>query len=586
MKISRMLTQTLKEDPQEAEIPSHKLMLRSGMIRRVASGIFNYLPLGLKVIRKVEKIIREEMNDIGGQELLMPALTPMELWEQTGRREVVGDNLFQLKDRWGRRLCLGMTHEETVTDIARKELHSYKDLPIMLYQIQMKFRDEPRPRGGVLRGREFIMKDAYSFHRNDESLDETYRDCYKAYQRIFARCGMETVAVIADPGPIGGTDNHEFMVLSESGEDTVFLCDGCGYAANKEMAAFIDEERNIPERPSKSGLEKIHTPNVSTIEQLMEFMGTPENEFIKALVYIVDKKPVMALVRGDAEVNEVKLRRTLEVKSIRMATADEIMEFTGGELGFSGPVGMEGKIVLADPEIKFMSGAVCGANEKDYHFKNVNPDIDFKVTRYVQLREARLGDRCPLCGKMMRVARSIELGHIFKLGTKYSESMKARFNEENGSEKEFIMGCYGIGVTRIVAAAIEAHYDRDGVIWPVSIAPFECVVMPIMSNDKGQMKIAGEIYLELKKRGIDVALDDRDARPGFKFKDADLIGYPLRIVVGKKALQEGLIELKLRIQKDRRMIEKEKVVEEVINILNTEKAKIRLQADRFEVCPC
>ena len=586
MKVSRMLTQTLKEDPQEAEILSHKLMMRAGMLRRLASGIYNYLPLGWKVIQKIQKIIREEMNAIDGQELLMPAMNPRELWEETGRWNIMGDNLFRLKDRWGRDFCLGMTHEEVITDIARKEIQSYRDLPIMLYQIQTKFRDEPRPRGGVMRGREFIMKDAYSFHKSFESLDETYRDCFRAYWRIFSRCGMNTVAVEADPGPIGGTDNHEFMVLSEDGEDTVFLCPGCDYSANREMAYFKDITVEPEDKPTESKIEKIHTPNVSTIEKLVEFLDVPADKFIKAMIYIADEKPVMALVRGDGDLNEVKLRRALGIKSLRMADAEEIEKFTGGGMGFSGPVGMEGKTVIADPEIMGLTDAVCGANEADYHFKNVNPGLDFKVDKYTQLREARIGDMCPKCGKMMNTRRSIELGHIFKLGRKYSDDMQANFLDENGEKHTFIMGCYGIGVTRIAAAVIDANHDKDGIIWPVNIAPFEVLVMPIMHDDEAQREISMKIYNDLKKLGVDVAYDDRDARPGFKFKDADLIGYPIRVVAGRDSASKGLIEVKVRSEKDKLFFKTEEVVDKVMELLDRERQKLSLMADRFEGCPC
>jgi len=584
MRVSRMLTHTQKEDPQEAEVVSHKLMIRAGMLRRVSAGVYNYLPLGWKVIKKVMDVIRGEMDAIDGQELLMPAMNPRELWEETGRWEVMGDNLFRLKDRWGRDYCLGMTHEEVITDIARKEIQSYRDLPIMLYQIQTKFRDEPRPRAGVMRGREFIMKDAYSFHDSDESLDEKYRDNYRAYRRIFARCGMDTVPVEADPGPIGGTDNHEFMVLSPAGEDTVFLCE-CGYGANKEMAYFKDEDRDPPVPPEKSRKEKIHTPGVSTIEKLCEFLNTSGDKFIKALVYIADRKPVMALVRGDRDLNEVKLRRGLGVKSLVMADDTQILEFTGGDLGFSGPVGMDPADIVADPEIKYMVDAICGANEKDYHYKNVNPGTDFKVGKYIQIRDAVKGDRCPKCGKVLDMKRSIELGHIFKLGRKYSDDMNATFLDDNGEKKTFIMGCYGIGVTRIVAAVIETHNDKDGIIWPISIAPYECLVMPVMYNDEDQRRISEDIYNKLKQRGVDVAYDDREARPGFKFKDADLIGFPLRVVVGR-AIKEGLVELKLRDKKEKQMVKIEEVVDKIVDIINLEKQKLMLFADRFEGCPC
>ncbi|MCD4785011.1 MAG: proline--tRNA ligase [Candidatus Eremiobacteraeota bacterium] len=585
MRVSKMLTHTLKEDPQEAEVMSHKLMIRAGMLRRVSSGIYNYLPLGWKVIRKVMDIIREEMNAIEGQELLMPAMNPRELWEETGRWEEMGDNLFRLKDRWGRDYCLGMTHEEVITDIARKEIQSYKDLPIMLYQIQTKFRDEPRPRAGVMRGREFIMKDAYSFHDSDESLDEKYRDNYRAYWRIFARCGMETVPVKADPGPIGGTDNHEFMVLSPVGEDTVFLCE-CGNGANKEMAYFKDEEKDPPVRSKESSREKIHTPGVSTIEKLCKSLKISADRFMKAIVYIADGKPIMAIVRGDRDINQVKLRRGLGVKTLAMANDDEILKFTGGHLGFSGPVGMDPSVVVADPEIKYMVDTICGANEKDYHFRNVNPGTDFTVGKYIQIRDAVEGDKCPECGKVLDAKRSIELGHIFKLGRKYSNDMKATFLDDKSERKTFIMGCYGIGVTRIVAAVIETHNDKNGIIWPISIAPYECLVMPVMYNDDEQRGISEEIYKKLKEKGIDVAYDDRDSRPGFKFKDADLIGYPLRVIVGKKAIKDGLVELKLRDEKEAQMVKIEEVVDMIIDIIKVEKTKLMSFSDRFEECPC
>lgn len=585
MKVSQMLAATQKEDPQEAEILSHKLMHRTGMLRRVASGVFNYLPLGLKVIRKIENIIREEMNAIGGQELLMPALNPRELWEETGRWEVMGDNLFRLKDRWGRDLCLGMTHEEIVTDIARKEIHSYKNLPISLYQIQTKFRDEPRPRGGVMRGREFIMKDAYSFHRNMESLDEVYRDYYRAYWRIFTRCGIETVAVEADPGPIGGTDNHEFMVISPNGEDTIYLCNECGYGANKEMAYFADTQGSLPSADSFETVEKIHTPDVSSIEKLTEFLKIPPYLFIKALVYLADKKPVMVLVRGDRNLNEVKLRRFLGVTSLVMASPEDIEQFTGGGMGFSGPVGMEGKEVIADHEIKFMLNAVCGANEEHYHLKGVNPGRDFNVSRFAQLRDAVEGDLCPKCGKLLDVKRSIELGHIFKLGRKYSDSLKAKFLDEDGQEKTFIMGCYGIGVTRIAAAVIDVHNDKDGIIWPITVAPYQCIVMPVISGEEEQRTIAENIYQELQKRGYEVLYDDRDSRPGFKFKDADLLGIPIRVVAGK-GVSEGLVELKQRSDKKSQMVKTEEAVEKIVDMIEMEKAKIMLSAQKFEGCPC
>jgi prolyl-tRNA synthetase len=396
---------------------------------------------------------------------------------------------------------------------------------------------------------------------------------------------MATEAVEADPGPIGGTDNHEFMVVAEAGEDTIFLCSGCGYGANREMAYFKDPDGELPARPETSKKEKINTPGVSTIDKLVEFLGVEADQFIKALIYMADGKPIMALVRGDRELNEVKLRRALKVKSLEMATAEQILSFTGGDLGFSGPVGMAGKPVYADTEIRYMVDAVCGANEIDMHFKNVNPDTDFEVTSYIQIRDAADGDLCPKCGKMMEIKRSVELGHIFKLGRKYSDSMKATFDDEDGKEKTFIMGCYGIGVTRIVAAAIEARHDKDGIIWPISIAPFECVVMPVISGDDKQRETAEKIYDELRKRGVDVAYDDRDHRPGFKFKDADLIGYPVRVVVGKD-LQNGKLELKLRHEKEKRMISVETAVDDIMAVINELREQDFQLADKYEGCPC
>jgi len=545
MKMSRLFFHSLKEVPQDAEVPSHILMIRAGMIMRLASGMYHYLPLGFKALKNIENIVREEMDKAGGQELLMPALNPAEIWKESGRWDEMGDNMFRLKDRNQHEFCLGMTHEEIITEIVRKRVKSYRELPLMLYQIQTKFRDEPRPRGGLIRGREFVMKDMYSFHISWKDLRHTYDKMYKAYSNAFTRCGLNFKVVEADSGAMGGDCCHEFMLASPFGEDTMFYCPACDYAANLELAYFSQPGS---EDLSDYGpeIEQIATPGVSTIEQLSNFLKLPPQSFIKTLIYKTEGRFLAVLIRGDRELNEVKLRKALKVKILEMADAGEIEQATGGPLGFSGPIGLKGVTVIADSEVVGMKNAVAGANLKDYHFRNVAFGRDFKPDMIEQVRNAVEGDLCPKCKEKMAMDRSVEIGHIFQLGTKYSQAMGATFQDENGEEKPVIMGCYGIGVSRMVAAVIEGNNDKDGIIWPVSVAPYKVMVMPVMANSPEQMAVAEQLYRELQAEGIEVLLEDRDLRPGVKFKDADLMGIPVRLVIGDKTLPNGELEFKIR----------------------------------------
>lgn len=575
MKMSNLLLPTLKELPAEAELISHQLMMRAGLMNKLASGIYNYLPLGYRVIKKVEDITREEMDAMGGQELLMPALNPAELWMETGRWEEMGENMFRLKDRHSRDFCLGMTHEEVITDISRRTIKSYKNLPAILYQIQTKFRDEPRPRAGIIRAREFIMKDMYSFHGDAKSLNETYEKAYQAYLNTFKRCGLKTEVVLADPGPMGGGECHEFTVLCNEGEDTVFICPGCGYAASADVADYYYEKKAVAAFDGKPA-EKVSTPDVKTIRDLTDFLKRKPSDFIKTIIYEADGNLLAVLVRGDREINETKLKRILGTKNLLMATEEQILELTGGPLGFSGPAGLNGVRIISDFEIQEMKDAVTGANEKDMHFINVNYGRDFKVSEFYSVRNAVDGDICPRCkATALGMKRGIELGHIFKLGTRYSADMKATYLDETGAEKPFIMGCYGIGITRIVATLIEQSHDKDGIIWPMSIAPYQVLVMPVISNDEKKMSMASAIYDELKSAGVEVILDDRDARPGVKFKDADLVGFPIRITVGDKAVKELKVELRMRATGETLYIERGKVLESVKKIIADEIEKLK-----------
>lgn len=543
MRLSQMLLPTLRETPAEAEVVSHKLLLRAGMMRKSAAGIYTYLPLGYRVIRKIEEIVREEMDRQGGQEMLLPIVQPAELWQESGRWEVYGDEMFRLHDRHQRDFCLGPTHEEILTDIVRTDVRSYKQLPQLLYQIQNKYRDERRPRFGLMRCREFIMKDLYSFDRDEAGLDISYGKMYEAYCRVFSRCGLDYRAVEADSGPIGGNVSHEFVVLADSGESRIFYCSRCDYAANEEIAPCQPEQSPQLE---PEAMEPVLTPHMRTIEDLAAFLQLPAKRLIKTLFFEADGQPTAVLVRGDRELNETKLKNTLKCIKLDFASEETVQRCTGADVGFVGPVGLTGVRIVADLEVPQMTNAVVGANRNDYHLINVNPGRDFAIDLTADLRTLEPGEPCPKCGEPLESIRGIEVGHIFKLGKKYSRALNASFLDENGKEQLAVMGCYGIGISRTMAAAIEQNYDEDGIIWPVPIAPYHVVVVPVSTRDPEQMRIAEQIYRELLNGGCEVVLDDRNERPGVKFKDADLVGYPFRLTVGSRAAAEGTVEIRSR----------------------------------------
>ncbi|NGT48703.1 proline--tRNA ligase [Clostridium perfringens] len=542
MKMSNMLVGTLREVPAEAEIESHKLMLRAGLMRKMAAGIYNYMPLGLKVIENVKNIVREEMNNAGAQEFLASALIPAELWQESGRWDAYGAEMFRLKDRHNRDFCLGPTHEEVFTDIVRNEIKSYKQLPLNLYQIQTKYRDERRPRFGVMRSREFIMKDGYSFDKDQEGLDLAYEKMRKAYVNIFNRCGLDAKAVAADSGAIGGSGSAEFMVKSEVGEDDVVFCTACDYAANIEKAPSTPEHG---EKEELMEVEKVETPAVKSIEDLAKFFECSPKKIAKTLIFQADDKVVAVVLRGDREANEVKIANAIgEVIELEMASEEAVKEATGAAVGFAGPMGIKVDMLLVDQEVANMYNFIIGANETDMHLKNVNYGRDFEGI-VGDFRNVTIGEKCPECGKEITISRGTEVGHIFKLGTKYSESMGATFIDEDGKAKPFIMGCYGIGVTRTVASIIEQHNDENGIIWPLEVAPYHVSVIPANVKNEEQATKAEEIYNELRKMGVEALLDDRKERAGVKFKDYELMGIPMRITVGKM-IGEGQVEFKLR----------------------------------------
>ncbi|MDH4099979.1 MAG: proline--tRNA ligase [Nitrospirota bacterium] len=547
MRYSQLLIPTLKETPADAEVISHKLMLRAGMIRKVAAGIYTYLPMGLRVIRKVENIIREEMNRAGAQEVLMPAVQPAELWQESKRWDFYGKELMRIKDRHDREFCIGPTHEEVITDLVKREVKSYRQLPLNLYQIQTKFRDEIRPRFGLMRGREFIMKDAYSFHKDEASVDEGYRAMYEAYKRIFSRCGLDFRAVEADTGTIGGSFSHEFMVLAETGEDFIASCDTCDYAANMEKAESRSKRVLPGEKEPEKPMEKVSTPGKKAVDEVAAFLKTTPEKLVKTLIYKTDDgRFVAVLLRGDHEVNDVKLKHLVDAKEVELAAHADVERLTNAPSGFAGPVGLAGIPIYADQTVDEMANFIVGANEGDAHYVNVNYPRDFKVERFADLRKVVVGDSCPRCHGSLRIFKGIEVGHVFKLGTKYSEAMKAVFLDEEGKEKPFIMGCYGIGVGRTAAAAIEQNHDEFGIKWPLPIAPFTVAVIPLNVNDAASMETGEAIYRELLSQGIDTMIDDRDERAGVKLKDADLVGIPLRVVIGERGLKEGVVEIKDR----------------------------------------
>jgi prolyl-tRNA synthetase len=553
MRFSKYFIPTYKEIPSDAEVISHQLMLRSGMIRKLTSGIYTFLPAGLKAIRKVENIVREEMNRSGAIEVLMPAVQPAELWQESGRWDFYGKELLRFKDRHNHDCCIGPTHEEVITDLVRKEIRSYRQLPVNFYQIQTKFRDEIRPRFGVMRCKEFIMKDAYSFDVDEAGADKSYEIMYDAYTRIFQRCGLKFRPVEADSGSIGGSYSHEFMVLADTGEDEIINCVQCAYAANLEKAEVKAPAPTGTAQGSWEPLREEETPDVRTIDELTSFLSLGPDRILKTLVFIADDRVVAALIRGDHEVNEVKLKNLLGADKLELADPGLVAEVTGAPLGFAGPVGLKVGII-ADHAVKGMVNFVTGANKVDLHFRNVNLERDFRVDQFADLRVIMRGDRCPRCDGEINFGRGIEVGHVFKLGTKYSKAMHAVFLDERGEEKLFFMGCYGIGVARTVAAAIEQNHDRDGIIFPISMAPFEAALLPLQMHEKNVVEASEKIYKACLAHGLDILLDDRDVRPGVKFKDADLMGTPVRITLGERTLKQGMVELKLRSEKDSTLV--------------------------------
>ncbi|MBE7712995.1 MAG: proline--tRNA ligase [Cyanobacteria bacterium SIG26] len=578
MKMSNLFVQTLREFPSDAEVISHKMLARAGYIRKLTSGVYNYLPLMWRVLRKVETIVRDEMDKAGAQELLMPFVQPKELWMESGRWEAYGKELMRLTDRHNREMCLGPTHEEIITAIARDVLKSYKQLPTNLYQIQSKFRDEVRPRFGLLRGREFIMKDAYSFATSQEDLEKEYKNMAQAYTNIFKRCGLDTKMVQSDSGAIGGSVSHEFMVITDTdaGENDVFYCE-CDYAANSNHAVSNLPDAVVDGSNFFDTAKVIDTPSTHTIEQLAEFLSIPSTIILKSLVYIVDKKPVIALIRADKTVEETKLMNAVGGMDIRIATSaeiEELMQQNGFDAvpGFIGPKGIKNITIIADNTVKNMKNFVVGVNQTDKHMVGANlSDLDISDLKYEDLRLVEAGEYCPQCGKSLKVTRGIEVGNIFQLGTKYSKPMNAVYLDADGKAKPYIMGCYGIGISRTAAAAVEAHHDEWGIKWPLAIAPYHAIVIPVSTKDETQLKVATELYEKLLSNGVEVVIDDRDERPGVKFKDADLIGFPFKITVGK-TISEGLVEFVVREDGEKIQLTPDEAVQVIVEAVKRNQA--------------
>jgi len=569
MRFSKLFSKTLRQAPAEAESVSHQLLLRAGMVAQEAAGVYSYLPLGWRVLKKIENVIREEMDKAGGQELLLPVLQPFELWQQSGRDVSFGKSLFTLTDRKEHTLALGPTHEEVIADLAHRYVQSYRDLPLLPYQIQTKLRDEPRPRGGLLRVREFIMKDLYSLDADAAGLDESYQKMCQAYKNIYARLDLPALMVEADSGAIGGKDSHEFMVLTEDGEDQVIYCSNCGYAANAEKAEF-DKTADpvIPSEPNNLlSLEEIATPEAKTIQEVAGFVGVPTSQTLKAVFYYADGEFIFVVIRGDLEVNETKLRNALKCSELRLATEVEVNE-AGIVAGFASPIGTKGIKIVADDSITLGSNFVVGANKPGYHFRNANYPRDFQVDLIVDIALARSGDSCPKCGNKFTYARSIEVGHVFKLGTFISERFGASFLDINGKSRPIIMGSYGIGLGRLLAAIIEQSHDDKGIIWPLSVAPYQVYLCPLHLDKSAVLPTAGKIYQELQKESIEVLFDDRDESPGVKFNDADLLGIPLRLTLSPRTLQSQSVEAKWRTEKEAQLLPLDNLAVQVKKILD------------------
>jgi len=563
MRVSKLFMPTQREIPSDAEIVSHQLMMRAGLMRKVASGIYSFLPVGYRAFRKVEAIVREEMDRAGAQELIMPAILPAEIYMASGRWDKFGPEMFRLQDRSGRQFCLGPTHEELFTEAVRDNVRSYRQLPVTLYQIQNKYRDEKRPRFGVMRAREFVMKDAYSFDVDETGLDMSYKAMYDAYCRIFDRCGLDYILVDADSGAMGGSGSQEFMVKSAVGEDAIAFCPSCSYAANEEKAPCKATEAGAP--VALLNVEKVSTPHMRTIDELVRFMNATPKDFVKTILYSADGEIVAAMIRGDREINETKLKNLLDAADLALASFEDVERITGAAVGFAGPAGLKVEIpVIVDLEVATMTNFIVGANETHFHLKNVNILRDFRPAKIVDIRTIEQGDPCPVCGGPVGTCRGIEVGHIFKLGTKYSDKLGCMFLDRTGQEKPMIMGCYGIGIGRTLAAVIEQHYDENGIIWPLSVAPYQVIVIPANATDQTINALAEDIHGRLEKAGVEVLLDDRDERPGVKFKDADLIGIPLRVTVGRKAV-EGIVEYKERATGVVTELSAEDVVAEIID---------------------
>ena len=562
MRYSQMLIPTRKEDPVDAELPSHRLLLRAGYIEQLTAGIYDYLPLAWRSLQKIAQIVREELNKEGAQELLLPMVQPAEVWQQSGRWDHYGKELLRFKDRKNQEYCLGPTHEEVITDLARRHIRSYRQMPINMYQIQVKFRDEVRPRGGLMRGREFMMKDAYSFDVSYEEAEVSYRKMYNAYTRIFERCGLKFRAVEADSGNIGGSHSHEFQVLAQTGEDRIVACPECGYAANEEKAEIKREvsAKSFSISSATPAKEEVHTPGQHTIDEVAAFLHIDPSQSIKTLVYLADGKPVAILLRGNENLNEIKLQRVLGCENLVMASDAAVEEVTGAKVGSLGPCGLSFP-VYADLNVATMHDCVCGANHTDYHLIHVEPGRDFKVAAIEDLILAQEGDACPHCGHALQAFRGIEVGHVFLLGTKYSEPMAATYLDENGASHPCVMGCYGIGITRVLSSAIEQLHDEHGIVLPPAIAPFHVIIAPLQLRSEAVSAVADKITADLEARGVEVLLDDRDIRPGIKFKDDDLIGIPYRITIGERNLNNGKVEFKARNESDSSLVDVDGIVD-------------------------